>query len=194
MEMKSHVPYPTCYLTIHIFYFVLSIDSSHGFSIPASAPDVPSWSDLSMAILPSTPPPIIDCFVEAKRHPNNETIDGIIKTKINSKLPVLYRERNGWCVHSARLWLAMEAKGVRYNTVLVEARSDTFDGSPTQDEQDDTDGRPQCLVGLNLPQLCAISTNEEKELISGAGDQECMSLLEKLDEMIPKLKTDLAPT
>jgi len=35
----------------------------------------------------------------------------------------LIRERNGWCVDSARLWLALELKGVRYDTVREIASS-----------------------------------------------------------------------
>ncbi len=31
----------------------------------------------------------------------------------------LQRDRNGWCVNSARLWLALEVKGLRYETALV---------------------------------------------------------------------------
>ena len=81
--------------------------------------------------------------IEAKGGPNAH-IDDIIQSKIDPTLPILYRERNGWCVHSARLWLAMEEKCVRFNAVLVEARGDTYDGSPTQDERDNTDGRPEC--------------------------------------------------
>ena len=153
---------------------------------------VPSWSDLSKATLPSTDLskailPSIDCLVEAKKN-TNANIDDIIESQIDQTLPIFYRERNGWCVHSARLWLAMEAKGIRYNTCLVEARGDTYDGSPKQDEEDNTDGRPECLLGLDLPQLRAVSTDGKHELLSGAGNRECMSLLEKLDDMFPSSK------
>ena len=171
---------------MRLLYIILLTDVSNGFSIKKSAPyHLLSWSELSDEILPSSPPPpTIDCFVEAKRHPDANK-DAVIESKIDPTLPILYRERNGWCVHSARLWLAMEAKGVQYNTVLVEARGDTYDGSPTQDEQDNTDGRPECLKGLNLPQLTVESTDEKHDLLSGAGEQECMSLLAKLDELFP---------
>ncbi|CAK9018269.1 Protein IN2-1 homolog B (Glutathione S-transferase GSTZ5) [Durusdinium trenchii] len=33
---------------------------------------------------------------------------------------VLFRERNGWCPYSERVWLALEAKGLDYTTVLVD--------------------------------------------------------------------------
>ena len=29
---------------------------------------------------------------------------------------VLYRERNGWCPYSERVWLALEHKGIAYET------------------------------------------------------------------------------
>ena len=187
--MKSPAPFPTCYAIIHSFYFVLSVDSSNGFPVSAPKSDVPSWPELGDTILPSTPPPpVIDCFIEAKGNCPNAHIDDTIQSKIDPTLPILYRERNGWCVHSARLWLAMEAKGIRYNTCLVEARGDTYDGSPTQDEEDNTDGRPECLLGLDLPQLRAVSTDGKHELLSGASNQECMSLLAKLDDMFPSSK------
>jgi len=33
---------------------------------------------------------------------------------------VLYRERNGWCPYSERVWLALEHKGIEYETVLID--------------------------------------------------------------------------
>ncbi|CAK0823913.1 unnamed protein product, partial [Prorocentrum cordatum] len=32
----------------------------------------------------------------------------------------LFRERHGWCPYSERVWLALEAKGLRYETVLID--------------------------------------------------------------------------
>merc|ERR1719272_1432416 len=32
---------------------------------------------------------------------------------------VLYRERNGWCPYPERVWLALEHKGIAYETVLI---------------------------------------------------------------------------
>jgi glutathione S-transferase len=34
--------------------------------------------------------------------------------------PTLYRERHGWCPYSERIWLALEAKGVDYDTVYID--------------------------------------------------------------------------
>ncbi len=34
--------------------------------------------------------------------------------------PTLYRERHGWCPYSERIWLALEAKGVEYDTVYID--------------------------------------------------------------------------
>ena len=44
------------------------------------------------------------------------------------------------------------------------------------------------LEGFDLPQLRTILTNDEHELLSGASDVECISLLEKLDDMFPSSK------
>ena len=164
---------------LHVLIFEAA--PARGFSA------LPIWSELRKAILPTTPlPTTVDCLVEAKRNPA-AIIDDIIDAKADPTLPTLYRERNGWCVHSSRLWLALEAKGVRYNTVLVEARSDTYDGSPTQDEQDETDGRPKRLVGtMDLPQLGVVSNGGRYQILSAAGDQECVALLEQLDEIFPR--------
>lgn len=41
--------------------------------------------------------------------------------------PTLYRERHGWCPYSERIWLALEAKGVDYDTVYI----DNIYGRPT---------------------------------------------------------------
>eukprot|EP00403_Amphidinium_massartii_P010395 CAMPEP_0178422310 /NCGR_PEP_ID=MMETSP0689_2-20121128/27105_1 /TAXON_ID=160604 /ORGANISM="Amphidinium massartii, Strain CS-259" /LENGTH=461 /DNA_ID=CAMNT_0020043865 /DNA_START=8 /DNA_END=1389 /DNA_ORIENTATION=- len=46
-------------------------------------------------------------------------------TALNPKKPdlpglTLFRERNGWCPYSERVWLAMEVKGLTYDTVLVD--------------------------------------------------------------------------
>jgi len=183
--MAMRVPTHASSVVIHVLFLELLFASCLGLSAPSSSTDVPSWPELSKAILPSTPPPpTIDCFVEARRNPG-ANIDATVKSKIHPSLPTLYRERNGWCVHSARLWLALEAKGVRYNTVLVEARGDTYDGSPTLEEQQGTDGRPERLAGLDLPQLCLISGEDNSDLLSGAGDEACTSLLQSLDELFP---------
>jgi glutathione S-transferase len=42
-----------------------------------------------------------------------------VPEKPNSKL-VFCRERNGWCPYSERVWLALEVKGVDYDTVLID--------------------------------------------------------------------------
>ena len=64
---------------------------------------VPSWSDLENSHLASSTTSLATC--------------------------TLYRERNGWCIYSARLWLALEMKNIPYDTVLLDSKYDTYDGS-----------------------------------------------------------------
>mmetsp|Transcript_17629 Transcript_17629/g.31871 ORF Transcript_17629/g.31871 Transcript_17629/m.31871 type:complete len:473 (-) Transcript_17629:2-1420(-) len=47
----------------------------------------------------------------------------------------LFRERNGWCPYSERVWLAMELKGLRFDTVLIDnmgSRPGWFGGQTPQ--------------------------------------------------------------
>jgi len=48
-------------------------------------------------------------------------IDSVLQPdKPDLKGLTLFRERNGWCPYSERVWLALEAKGLEYSTVLVD--------------------------------------------------------------------------
>ena len=58
---------------------------------------------------------------------------------------VLYRERNGWCPYSERVWLALEHKGIiEYETVLID---NTGGGRPSWYSGD----TPQVTLLLPLP-------------------------------------------
>ena len=50
--------------------------------------------------------------------------------------PTLFRERHGWCPYSERVWLALETKGIEYDTVLIDntggGRPSYFSGSTPQ--------------------------------------------------------------
>ena len=128
---------------------------------------VPSWSDLGNRLFPPAPPPVcVDCLLH-KEWDEDETTPG---TR-------LYRERNCWCVYSARLWLALELKGINYDTFLVEARFDTYDGSIYSDMDD---GRPKRLSNLALPQL-QFPENNSMQLHCGATEATSLDLLQQLD-------------
>lgn len=69
---------------------------------------VPSWDSL-LEKLPSSnvaEPLVIDSAL----NPAKPTLDGL----------TLFRERHGWCPYSERVWLALEAKGLEYSTVLID--------------------------------------------------------------------------
>jgi glutathione S-transferase len=68
-----------------------------------------TWQALE-AQLPKAPPPTIIDAVHHRSSPPplpDETI-------------VLYRERNGWCPYSERVWLALECKNLPFATVLID--------------------------------------------------------------------------
>ena len=71
----------------------------------------PSWSALSKT-LPSASrevPTIIDAVLHQQKRP-----------PLSDDIVVLFRERNGWCPYSERVWLALEHKGIAYETVLID--------------------------------------------------------------------------
>ena len=72
---------------------------------------VPSWTQLA-ALVPSASaegPLTIDCV----RDPGA----ALSLATSECKRPTLFRERQGWCPHSERLWLSLELKGIEYDTV-----------------------------------------------------------------------------
>ena len=71
----------------------------------------PSWPALSKT-LPSASrevPTIIDAVQHQQKRP-----------PLSDDAVVLYRERNGWCPYSERVWLGLETKKVAYETVLID--------------------------------------------------------------------------
>ena len=69
-----------------------------------------SWDELE-ARLPSSlaPEPLIVDSVLVREKP-----------ALAEDAFVLYRERNGWCPYSERVWLALYHKGIAYETVLID--------------------------------------------------------------------------
>ena len=94
----------------------------------AAAPSalVPSWGALQQRLptVGAVEPRVIDSVLK----PERPDLDGIV---------TLHRERHGWCPYSERVWLALEAKGADYATVLIEnsgfgARPSWFSGQTPQ--------------------------------------------------------------
>jgi len=67
---------------------------------------------------------------------------------------VLYRDGNGWCLYSERLWLALEYKQANYQTVLCHVEGDTYDGSSSGG----SNALPQILPRLVVVQGKTITT------------------------------------
>ena len=77
----------------------------------SSTADIPSWKELEK---------VTGCL----DHELPIAIDGRSFSSdpnlSDGKKPTLYRERHGWCPYSERVWLALEAKGVDYDTIFID--------------------------------------------------------------------------
>ena len=86
---------------------------------PIASADVPSWAALE-ELLPSSTAPQPLLYDAARTStiggPASEEPDWYKK----SDLPVLDRERNGWCPYSERVWLTLELKSIEFATVLID--------------------------------------------------------------------------
>ena len=117
----------------------------------AAALQPPSWSALSKT-LPSASrevPTIIDAVHHRQTKP-----------KLSDETVVLYRERNGWCPYSERVWLGLECKNVEYQTVLI----------------DNTGGARPSWFGSTTPRI---------RWADGTDQGESLDILKALDERYP---------
>ena len=70
---------------------------------------IPTWSELEQRVPSSvSPAPVV---LRAAAHADATDLAG---------KAVLYRDRNGWCPYSERIWLALELKRADYITCLVD--------------------------------------------------------------------------
>ena len=117
----------------------------------AAALQPPSWSALSKT-LPSAAaeaPTIIDAVQYQQKRP-----------PLSDDAVVLYRERNGWCPYSERVWLGLETKNVAYETVLI----------------DNTGGARPSWFGSTTPRI---------RWADGADQGESIDILKEMDERYP---------
>ena len=124
------------------------------FSSAATIADVPlhplpSWPAIS-ALVPS-----------ANRGPAESDWVLAPQPSFSGTRPTLFRERNGWCPYSARAWLALEIKGLEFDTVRVDAGR--------------YDGRPSMLTG-STPQV----RWPDGSILSGS-----LAIMRELDERYP---------
>lgn len=87
-------------------------------------------------------------FGEAFRSSPPVSIDSVLqpdKPSFSTSQPTLFRERHGWCPYSERVWLALEALNVPYDTVRIDntggGRPSYFGGQTPQMKW--PDGRTQ---------------------------------------------------
>jgi len=77
--------------------------------LPLAFAMTPTWDALASK-LPSVSqphPPVLDTVLESSDRPPKEGL-------------TLFRERHGWCPYSEKVWLALELKGLDFNTVLID--------------------------------------------------------------------------
>ena len=118
----------------------------------AAALQPPSWSALSKT-LPSAAaeaPRVVDAAVQHQQK----------RPKLSDVTVVLYRERNGWCPYSERVWLGLETKNVAYETVLI----------------DNTGGARPSWFGSTTPRI---------RWADGTDQGESLDILKDLDERYP---------
>jgi len=77
----------------------------------ATSADIPSWKDLAA---------VTNCNgLELPVAENGRSFASDPNLSDGTR-PTLYRERHGWCPYSERVWLAMEAKGIDYDTIYID--------------------------------------------------------------------------
>ena len=80
-------------------------------ALRAASTAIPSWEDLAAA-------------TQCDRHELPIAADGRSFSSdpnlSDGTRPTLYRERHGWCPYSERVWLAIEAKGIEYDTIYID--------------------------------------------------------------------------
>ena len=132
---------------------LLCISNRPGVSFPLLTATAPSWAALQ-EILPTyalQEPLVIDPALD-------NCMDA--QPELSKDLIILFRERNGWCPYSQRVWLALEYKSVEYNTILI-----------------DNTGRKPSWYGGNTPSVVWPS--------SGQRQSESMDIIERLDVEYP---------
>uniref|UniRef100_A0A7S4MTS2 GST C-terminal domain-containing protein n=1 Tax=Odontella aurita TaxID=265563 RepID=A0A7S4MTS2_9STRA len=120
---------------------------------------VPSWSDLESSLESSISSPLpvsIDSVLDPST-PN-----------FSKDHATLFRERHGWCPYSERVWLALELKGVPYDTVRI----------------DNTGGGRPSYYGGQTPQM---------RWPDGRTQGESMDLVREVDERYPEYGMSLYP-
>jgi len=83
--------------------FLSIVKDVTGFSIPTWTALENQVSSVGGAERPSV-------FDSALKYP--------MKPDFSEERPTLFRERHGWCPYSERVFLALEYKGIEYDTVL----------------------------------------------------------------------------
>ena len=118
----------------------------------SSAYTIPSWSSFEKSLIgPSDRPGLFDSALQYPKEP-----------PFSEEKPTFFRERHGWCPYSERVWLALEFKGIDYDTVLIDNTGP---------------GRKPGWYGGNTPQMRWPESNSRQS--------ESMDLVHELDNRYP---------
>ncbi len=154
-----HVPSVAPFASIRPCSFgasLSSLASSDNTNTNTALHDIPRWEDLSQA-MPNL------------NHAQPSAVNGVsFSSQPSPKDTVtLYRERHGWCPYSERIWLALEAKQIDYDTIYI----------------DNIYGRPSWYYG-NTPQIV---------WDDGRTQSESMDLVREVDKRYPEYGRTLYP-
>ena len=98
--------------------------------------EIPSWKDLAAVTqCDRHEQPVAVNGAAYSSHPEN--LGG--SSSSNSR-PILYRERHGWCPYSERVWIALETKGIEYDTIYIDniyGRPNWYGGNTPQVKWED---------------------------------------------------------
>ena len=138
-----------------------------------------SWSEIESKLNPTltaTPPITIDPNIDPAT-PN------FSKTKCT-----LFRERHGWCPYSERVFLALEVKGIEYDTVYVDntghgRRPSYFSGQTPQIRWED--GRMQG-ESMDLVRKIDSEYQNHVELYPSDIENEVINKIRAFDKIFPK--------
>jgi len=137
---------------MHMLTLVFACTSSLTLLSSISAYTIPSWSSYEKALIgPSERPGLFDSALQYPKKPH-----------FLGEKPTLFRERHGWCPYSERVWLALEFKGIDYDTVLIDNTGP---------------GRKPDWYGGNTPQMRWPESNSRQS--------ESMDLVRELDARYP---------
>lgn len=147
-------------------------------SMRASGDSIPTWEDLASKLDPeSTAPIAVDGRSFSSRPPPSSS----------SSLLTLYRERHGWCPYSERVWLALEAMDVEYETVFIDniyGRPSWYSGDTPQIQWHD-DGSVQSESMDLVREISKRTSDDDSKLYPKDIESEVINKVRAFNQIFP---------